>query len=85
MINTSYFLEVSSPGIERILRKSCHFEKQIGNKIQVKLFKPWNQKKEWEGILRSYEDSILELEVETGILKIDKKNIAMAKTVADIF
>ena len=43
----SYFLEVSSPGLERVLRKEWHFEKQMGNKIQVKLFKSIEKKKEF--------------------------------------
>lgn len=84
-IATSYFLEVSSPGIERVLRKPWHFEKQIGNKIQVKLFKPIDKKKEFEGILKRYGKDELELEIDTKIVTIDNKNVAMAKTVADIF
>lgn len=82
-IKESYFLEVSSPGIERILRKPSHFEKQIGNKINVKLFKGLDGKKEWIGILKSYDKESLELEVEDNNISIDTKNIAMAKKVAD--
>lgn len=39
-IKTEYFLEVSSPGIERILRKDSHLEENIGKDVEVKLFKP---------------------------------------------
>lgn len=85
MIKASYFLEVSSPGLERILRKPSHFEKQIGNKINVKLFKAMNQRKEFEGILKSYTENELELEIGTEILKIENKNIAMVKKVAEVF
>ena len=38
-IKESYFLEVSSPGLERTLRKKEHYESQINNEIIVKLFK----------------------------------------------
>lgn len=38
-IKTEYFLEVSSPGIERILRKDSHLEENIGKDVEVKLFK----------------------------------------------
>ena len=38
-IKEQYFLEVSSPGIERILRKDSHLEQNIGNQVEVKLFK----------------------------------------------
>ena len=85
MIKTSYFLEVSSPGIERILRKPWHFEKQIGNKIQLKLFKSVNQQKNLEGILRAFQEDRVELQIEDECIEIEKKNIAIAKVVADIF
>ena len=84
-IKESYFLEVSSPGLERVLRKEWHFEKQIGNKIQLKLFKSMEKKKELEGILKSFGNEYLELEIEGKIKEIERKNVAMAKRVCDIF
>ena len=83
-IKESYFLEVSSPEIERILRKESHFEKQIGNKIQIKLFKSVEKKKELEGILKSFDDEFLELEIEGKITKIERNNVALAKTECDV-
>ncbi|MBR3697690.1 MAG: ribosome maturation factor RimP [Clostridia bacterium] len=82
-INEKYFLEVSSPGIERILRKDQHFEKQIGNKISVKLFKAINKQKEIIGILESYSNGELVVQQENKKIKIETKNIALAKTVFD--
>lgn len=46
-IKEQYFLEVSSPGIERVLRKDEHMKKCIGLEVEVKLFKPTNGKKEY--------------------------------------
>lgn len=83
-IKESYFLEVSSPGLERNLRKSWHFEKQIGNEIQVKLFKAVNQKKEWRGILKAFNETDLELEIDGEKQVIERKDIALAKTVCDV-
>lgn len=85
LIKEGYFLEVSSPGIERNLRKSWHFEKQIGNEINIKLFKSVEGQKDITGILKSYNGDNLELEVENKILNIETKNIAIAKVVADLF
>ena len=82
-IKTSYFLEVSSPGIERILRKPWHFEKQIGNKIVVKLFKAIDKQKELEGILVTYQKDELSLQIEEKLIKIENKNIAVAKLAGD--
>lgn len=84
-IDDSYFLEVSSPGIERVLRKDWHFQEQIGNKINVKLFKSIDNQKEFEGILKNYCNDNLEIEIDENNINIDKKNIALVKTVCDIF
>lgn len=84
-INTAYFLEVSSPGLERILRKPWHFEKQIGNQIQVKLFQAIEKQKELQGILIESNENELKMQINEKLIKIEKKNIAVAKTVADIF
>jgi len=83
-IKEQYFLEVSSPGIERTLRKDRHFQSQIGKKICIKLFKPENKIKEFIGILEEYnENSNLVIRVEDTDYIIDLKNIALARTVFD--
>ncbi len=80
-IKDQYFLEVSSPGLERILRKDKHFEKQIGNEISLKLFKAINKQKELIGILEEYNKDELTIKVDDETLKINLKDIAIAKTV----
>ena len=81
LIKDQYFLEVSSPGIERILRKETHFKKQIGNEINVKLFTSFNGLKEFTGILEDYNEKELTLNYEGSQIKLDNKNIAIAKTI----
>ena len=62
-IKEQYFLEVSSPGIERVLRKEKHLKENIGKRILVKLFKKdENGKKEYEGKLQSFDEQFLILE-----------------------
>lgn len=81
-IKEQYFLEVSSPGIERILRKSKHYISQIGNEISIKLFKPIEKSKEFVGILESFdEQNGITLKVDNTTMKIDLKDIAVAKTI----
>lgn len=78
-IKEQYFLEVSSPGIERTLRKDKHLEDNIGEEINIKLFrKDKNGKKEYQGILKSFnaENIILENDIE-----IERKDIAQIKTI----
>lgn len=81
-IKEQYFLEVSSPGIERVLRKDIHLKQNIGNKIEVKLFKPVEKQKQFIGILTNFNDEIIEIENERK-LSINRKNIAQIKTVYD--
>lgn len=81
-IKDQYFLEVSSPGLERVLRKDKHFISQIGNEISVKLFKPIEKKKELIGILEDFnEQEGITLNVDNTTIKIDLKDIAVAKTI----
>jgi len=82
-INEQYFLEVSSCGLERKLRKKWQFAKQIGNKIEVKLFAKLDDKKEFVGILKEYDDAFLVLSLDQKDLKIETDKIASAKTVYD--
>ena len=78
-IKEQYFLEVSSPGIERILRKDKHLEKNIGTEINVKLFKKDKKgNKEYQGKLKDFgHDKII---LEDGI-EIERKNISQIKTI----
>lgn len=83
-IKDQYFLEVSSTGIEKVLRKDRHLESNIGNKIEVKLFKPINKQKEFVGNLKSFNENeiILSLDNQTEI-KINRKEISLIKTFFD--
>lgn len=81
-IKEQYFLEVSSPGIERVLRKDIHLKQNIGNKVEVKLFKPIEKQKQFIGILTNFNDEIIEIEGEEA-LSINRNNVAQIKTVYD--
>ena len=81
IIQDSYLLEVSSPGIERVLRKPWHYKKQIGKKICIKLFKAINKTKEFTGILTEYNEEKLKLQIDGEFTDFEIKDIALAKTV----
>lgn len=81
-IKEQYFLEVSSPGIERILRKDKHLKQNIGKEIYIKLFKKDEKgKKEYQGILQEFKEEKIMIEVETEVIEIERKNIAQIKTI----
>ena len=82
-IKESYFLEVSSPGIERVLRKDKHLKENINNKIQIKLFKPIDKKKEIVCILKGFTKEFITVEIDNELHEIDRKIISVIKTVYD--
>lgn len=80
-IKEQYFLEVSSPGIERILRKDKHFKDNIGNTVELKLFKKIENKKLLIGILEDFNNEYLILNINNTTLKVGRKDISLVKTV----
>lgn len=80
-IKDQYNLEVSSPGLERILKKDKHFEKQVGNEVYIKLYKSVNGLKEVQGVLKEYSPEKLILDVDNEKIEIECKDIAIAKTI----
>ena len=80
-IKEQYYLEVSSPGIERILRKNNHLEQNIGNQVEAKLFKKDEKgNKSYIGELKAFDSETVTIET-TEEIKIERKNIAQIKTV----
>lgn len=77
-ISANYFLEVSSPGIERILRQDEHFESAVGEKVKIKLYKDIDGAKEIEGELAAAEQGKITVQTTAVQVEIDKKNIAKA-------
>ena len=80
-IKDQYFLEISSPGIERILRKDKHLKVNIGKMIELKLFKPINKQKNIEGTLNNFDKDFILLKADENEIKIDRKDISVIKTI----
>lgn len=78
-IDDAYTFEVSSPGVERVLKKDKHFRAAIGSEIVVKLYKSIDNKKELQGILSSFDEKTLTLNIEDNQIDIDRSGIALAK------
>ena len=81
-IEEQYFLEISSPGIERLLRKDWQLKKFKGAEVNIKLFKKdENGKKEYVGTLGNVTENTLDVETEGENITIDRKIISQVKTV----
>ena len=62
-IKEQYFLEVSSPGVERILRKDKHLEQNIGKQVEAKLFKKdENGSKNYIGELKDFNEETVTID-----------------------
>lgn len=76
-IKAQYYLEISSPGLERNLRRDEQFLESIGKKIEVHLYNSVNGSKVITGILKEFNEK----DILIDDIKIDKSNIASAKTI----
>lgn len=74
-IEGAYRLEVSSPGIERVIKTDFHLEKCIGEVVEVKLFAPIEGCKLARGTLFSFDSENVILKDESEVL-LPRKNIA---------
>ncbi len=73
-IKEAYFLEVSSPGVERPLKTQEDFKNNVNNNIFVKLYEPIEGEKEYEGILKSFDNDLLTIEYK---VKTRKKEVEL--------
>lgn len=81
IISEQYFLEVSSTGVEKVLRKEKHLENNIGVEIEVKLFKKDERgQKEYIGNLKSFNEKEITIQTNEEIV-IERKDIAQIKTI----
>ena len=82
-IPDAYILEVSSPGLGRVLKKDRHLEKSLGEAVELKTYKPIDNQKEFTGILRAYDDTSVTIE-EDGILRrFERQDIATVRLALD--
>jgi len=72
-------LEVSSPGLDRVLKKDADFVRFAGSKVLLKLRVPVEGRKNFTGILRGIEDGQVQLETEAGVQGFALGNIDKAR------
>ena len=81
LIDDHYVLEVSSPGLDRPLKKDTDFLRNKGKRIQIKTYSPINNKKENAGTVIDFVNGTLFLGDKKDILKISLTEIAQAKLI----
>ena len=79
-IEGSYILEVSSPGADRVLRKPEHFAQFMGQKVEVKLYRPREGAKSLVGELEGYaDDGAVTIQTPKESVTIPKQDIAQVR------
>ena len=81
-IEPAYSLEVSSPGLDRPLRKPADFERFAGQRVHVKAYGPIDTpsgpRKNWSGTLKGFRDGAVEIEVDGSVHRVPHDKIAKA-------
>lgn len=78
-IDFSYYLEVSSPGPNRLIKKDSDFSKFNGEQIKIMFIKPFEHKKYLEGTLKGLEEDKVLIEVDGSLYKIDRSITSFIK------
>lgn len=83
-IEEQYFLEVTSPGVERILKKEKEYQKFVGRTVQLNLFQPLEGQKIIIGTLQGLVDDHIMIETEhMGKISVPKSKVSLTKLVVD--
>ncbi len=82
-IEDSYILEVSSPGLDRPLKKDKDFERSIGEAVELKLFKAVDGCKEFEGELLAFDKETVTIGIEDEEKVFERKNLALIRLAFD--
>ena len=83
-IDESYSFQVSSPGVERELKKPEHFEAYLGEKIRLHLYRAVDGSKEHIGVLRKADENEIVLSSDDGTpVSFPRENVAKAKAYFD--
>ena len=83
-IEDAYILEVSSPGLGRPLKKDKDFQRNLGEEVEVRTYKPINKQKEFVGLLDAWDKETVTLQLESGeMMTIARADIALIRHYID--
>ena len=83
-IEESYIFEVSSPGLGRPLKKEKDYVRSVGKELEIRTYRAINKEKEFYGILKSFDDSTVTIELDGGTeMTFVKSDIALIRLAFD--
>lgn len=74
-----YTLEISSPGIDRVIKKDQDFQRFAGQRVALRLRAPVEGKRRWQGLLKGLEDGRIVLENEGALVKLERAGVEEAR------
>jgi ribosome maturation factor RimP len=74
-------LEISSPGLDRVLKKPADFERFAGSEINLRLRLPVSGRRNFNGVLQGLQDGKIRLTIDTGELELEFGNVDKARLV----
>jgi ribosome maturation factor RimP len=80
-IPVSYRLEVSSPGLDRLLAREKDFARACGGEVRIETRRPLDGRRRFRGLLRAFQDGVVHLEVDGREVGIAFDEVARAHTV----
>ena len=83
IFHQGYVLEVSSPGINRRLKKEKDFERAVGKNIKIRMATPLEGQRNFRGSLQSFQDGILCLRVKDDLILLSYRDVEKANLVYD--
>jgi ribosome maturation factor RimP len=79
-ISTAYYLEVSSPGLDRPLKTDKDLKRNLGKDIEISLYTPINNKKMYEGRLENYNEDLIIIKDEVNaLIEIPRQSVSNIK------
>lgn len=78
-VKDPYILEVSSPGLDRPLKKDKDFERHLGDMVEIKLYKAIDKVKDFTGELNAYDEETLTVSIEDKLVTFIRKDVAIIR------
>ena len=78
-IEDSYIMEISSPGLDRPLKKEKDFARSMGRLVEVRTYRPIDKQKEFCGVLDAYDENSVTINEDGALRTFEKKDIALIR------
>ena len=79
ILKNPYYLEISSPGLDRPLKTKDDYRRNVGKEVDLKLYAPIDGKKEFSFVLDKYDDEYVYCKIDNQELSIPIKSISSMK------